>query len=772
MKTERGDQVDLKATLANYMRFWYLYLIGAALAVGAAFAYLRYYAVPLYSVHAKILIKDDKNGADFSSASAFSELDIFKSSKVLDNEIEVLKSKSLMQRVVRELELNTGYFVEGRFRDMELYGHDLPVKVLLSNLDSTAYGRTLDIIIRDNNSFILNDKSGKLTGHRFGQQIKRPYGTFTVFANPALSLTSPGAPAKVRVVLRSVQEAAKQFNQALNIQPISKNTSVLQVSTTDPIPQRAQDIINKLIEVYNKEAIEDKNLIASSTLEFIDERLKYLTAELSSVEKDVETFKRQNELTDVNSQASNYLQQASDYNRQLSDWAIQIDVLESIEAYLQQGSNQYKMVPSSLGIQDPTLQGLLAKFNELQLERERMLRTVQPGNPLVLNLNEQLDNLRVNVLENLRNIKKGLVITSKNLKANSGQFKSRIRHIPSVERELLEINRQQSIKQELYLYLLQKREETALSLAASVSNSRIIDPAMGSNIPVSPKKSTLYLMAFLLGISLPLGAVYLMELLNDKVQTKQDVENITSTPILGELMHNKYREPLIVTEGNNNPLVEMFRLIRANLQFVAVGRENKVIMVTSSLSGEGKSFFSINLGASLVLMGKKVLLLELDLRKPDLSEKLGLPEELGVTDYLVSDEVEIHDIIRVTDKMPDLYVISCGALPPNPAELMMSTKLQRLLAELKKSFDHIIIDTPPIGQVADAYTLSSEIDSTIYIVRYNHTPKKQLELIQNIYTARTLRHPMLVLNDAKKRNANSYGYGYGYPAKKQKSVLS
>ncbi|MGY2134559.1 GumC family protein [Hymenobacter sp. HD11105] len=760
LAAEQPEAKDIKRLLFQYTRYWYWFLLGAVLSLATAFLYLRYYAVPQYRVYSTLLVKDDKSGQGLSSADALSDLGTLKSSRNINNEMEVLRSLSLMERVVRELGLFTSYTVEGRVVDREIYGQALPIRLLINTLDSTAAGKSFAIHLKSGNSFTLDDNSGSPTTHSFGQQIQKPYGTFTIVA------TSPNSPSfsKINVRFQDIQQVASHYNQAISIQPITKEASVLLLNLVDPIPEKAQNIINKLMEVYNKEAIEDKNIMATNTLKFLDERLGYITTELSGVEKDVEKYKSLNGLTDISTQATEYSSLASDYNRQLSEWAIQIDVLESIEAYLRKTTGQYSMVPSTLSIQDATLLGLIGKFNELQMERERMLRTTQPNNPLVQNLNEQLANLRLNILENLRNIKRGLQITSNNLKASSGQFQSRIRKVPAMERALLEINRQQAIKQSIYVYLLQKREETALSLAATESVARVIDPAVGGDYPISPNGKIIYLMALLLGLGVPMATIYVLGLLNNRVQSQQDVTSMVTAPILGEIAHNSNNknETVVVTLGNRSPIAEMFRLVRANLNFAALGKQPVVLLVTSSMSGEGKTFLSINLGASLAIAGKRVVLLDLDLRKPRVAAGIGLAEGQGITDYLVSNTVALNDIIRPSDKIPFLSVITSGPVPPNPAELMMSPKFAHLIQELKESFDYIIMDTPPVGQVADAFTLNSFVDFTLYAVRYNYTYKAQLAILKNVSKNRMLNHPLIIMNDAKEVNGGNYGYGYGY----------
>lgn len=769
LNSEQPDK-DLKRILLQYIRYWYLFLIGAVIGLGTAFLYLRYYSISQYIVSSTMLIKDDKNGQGLSSADAFNDLNTFKSTKNIDNEIEVLKSESIMERVVKELDLFTSYYIEGRVIDKEIYGTGVPIRILKNKLDSTAAGQVFVIYLSGNNLFILKDYANS-TSHKFGQIIRKPYGSFTVVATSSMS-TATG---KIIVRFQNIHQLAERYNKAIIVQPASKSSSVLSLSLVDPMPERAKNIINKLIEVYNSEAIEDKNLMAVSTLKFLDERIKFLTTELSGVERGVEKYKSLNGLTDVSTQASGYAAQATSYDQQLSEWAIQIDVLESIEAYLKKTNGQYSMVPSTLGIKDETLVGLIGKFNELQLERERMLRTTQPTSLLIQNINEQLSNLQANILENLQNIKRGLVITSNNLKRTSGQFQSKIRKVPAMERELLEIGRQQSIKQNIYVYLLQKREETALSLAATASNARVLDPARGGESPISPNRQTIYLIAILMGMGIPFAVIYLISLFSNKIKTQQDVTNSLSVPILGEIAHNKQRDILVVTKGNRSPIAEMFQLVRTNLHFATADKSNIVLLVTSSMSGEGKTFFSINIAASLAATGKRVVLVDLDLRESKVAIELGLPEGYGVTDYILSDKIQMSDIIRYSEKIPNLSIISAGPVPSNPIELMMDSKFVHLMHELRESFDYIILDTPPVGLVADAFTLSSFIDVTIYIVRYNHTNKGQLKIIGNIYKGRTLKLPMLVLNDAKEANGGNYGYGYGYgyeaKGKKKKTIL-
>jgi tyrosine-protein kinase Etk/Wzc len=758
LNSEQPDSKDFKRIIRQYTRYWYLFVLGAALGLGIAYLYLRFYAVPQYVVSSTMLIKDDKGGQGLSNADALSDLTTFKSTRSVDNEIEVLKSASIMERVAKELDLFTSYYVEGKVIDKEIYGQAVPIKVLRNTVDSTAAGKSFIVFLKADNSFQLQDYTGTIDTYKFGQQIKKPYGSFTIVASSTKNAVSD----KIIVRFNDIHQVAAHYSQAIGIQPVGKSSNVLTLSLIDPIPDKAKNIINKLMYVYNSESIEDKNLMAVSTLKFLDERLRLITAELSGVEKGVEKFKSQNALTDISSQASGYETQASNYTQQLSEWATQIDLLESLEGYLRKNAGQYSIVPSSLGLKDETLLGLIGKFNELQAARERMLRTNQPTSLLIKNINEQIDTLQDNILENLQNIKRGLQITSNNLKKSSGQFQSKIRKVPEQERELQEIKRQLTIKQNIYVYLLQKREETALALAATASVARVLDLAKGGDYPISPNKQIIYLMSILIGLGVPFAGIFLSSALNSKIQSQQDVTSAVPVPILGEIAHNSKKSTVVVTKGNRSPIAEMFQLVRTNLHFLATNKNSVVVLTTSSMSGEGKTFFSINLGASLAATGKRVILLDLDLREPKVAIELELPDGPGVTEYLLSNEVTLDSVIQPAEKVPGLFVVSSGIVVQNPVELMMGSKFEHFIHELKERFDYIIMDTAPVGLVADAFTLSHFVDISIYVVRYNYTQKGQLDIIKNIYKNKTMNRPVIVLNDAKESNGGNYGYGYGY----------
>jgi tyrosine-protein kinase Etk/Wzc len=750
---DSSESLDIKGLVMKYLRYWYLFVIGVALALTAAHLYLRY-TVPLYRISATLLVKDE-SGSDISSSAVFSEMALFKSNKGITNEMLILQSKQLMERVMHELSLQTTYYSAGRIRTDELYGKKLPIRVITSRLDSAAYGKSFTIEVQDNNTFHLEEDEDNISVHKFGEEIKKDYAAFTVIGS-----SSRGR--RISVRFNNIKGMAVGYSGKLAVANTNKDASVMEISITDPVPEKGTDIINKLIELYNKEAIREKNMVASNTIQFIDDRLIYLTQELTSVEKEVEEYKQRNRLTDVTTNAGLYLSGASDYRKQVAENAIRLDILNYVDKYLRQEENKDELVPTSLDIADPTLSGLILNFNELQTQHRRLLRSATPNNPIVKNNQEQLENLRLNILENIQGVRNGLEIVRRNLQASAAQFESQVQQVPAIERELLDINRQRGIKEGLYLYLLQKREEAALSLAATVANSRIIDPATASGAPVHPKSGNIYLYALLAGLALPFAGIFLKEMLNDTVQEVKEVEKVTPTPILGEIGHNDTGQMLVISQQSRSSSAELFRLLRANLQFAAGGKENKVILVTSSMSGEGKTFFSLNLAASLVMTGKRVVVLGFDLRKPKLTQGVNLPNNIGITSYLISESVQIEDMIQFAPEMPELAIIGSGPIPPNPSELMLLPKIGTLIEGLKSAFDYIILDSSPIGQVADTLALAPYIDSSLYIVRYNYTHKKQLQIIDDLYKSRKLKHPMIVLNDAKKSNSYGYSYGYGY----------
>jgi len=758
MANQNSNNKDLKKTLSGYLKYWYLFLAFIALFVVLAYLYIRYETIPEYRISTVILVQDKDKGSATSDLEAFSDLGLIKSTSNVENEIGILKSSNIMEKALANLSMGVTYFAQGSIDDVDLYSENLPI--LIEILDSTTIRYNIPVVLTLKNDEEVGIKrledESEFKFYKFNDTINKPYGSFRIVKK--MQQQTEFIEDNILFQFTDIEALAEGLAEKLDVEYVNERGGLLELSLLDPIPQRGKAILNELIKVYEQEGINYRNQLALKTISMIDERLQLLTGELTDVEKNVEQFKQKNDLTNVSSDAEILIQQASEYNSQLAEFETQIDVLNSIESYLRGSNGDNTMVPSSLNIQDPTLVGLISRFNDLQLQKRRMLETTPAGNPLVVDIQRQLTTLKSNILENLSNIKRGLDITKNNLQANSYRFQSRISKVPTVERGLTEINRQQSTKQGLYLFLLQKREEEALSIAAPVSNTRIVDEPRAGAFPVSPNKTSIYLGSVLLGLFLPFSFIYVKDLLDDKVQTTNDIEELTDTPILGQIALNETNETIVAKEKSSTPIAELFRLIRFNLKFITSGNENKVILVTSGDKGEGKTFFSTNLGVSLASSGSKVVVLGFDLRAPKLMSYIGLSDDYGITDYLVNDNIAVQDLFLSHPDLENITFIGSGRIPPNAGELMLHDKIGVLIGELRTLFDYVIIDTAPVGKVADIFALGPFADATLYVVRCNRSKKDSLKEIDKIYRGDKLKSPMIVLNGVKIRD--TYGY-YG-----------
>lgn len=752
------ESTNYKVLFLKYIKYWYWYLLGILLSLSLAFIYLQS-ATKEYPISTTILIPT--KSTDFTQNAVVSDLENYQSTKLVENEAEVLSSASLMSLALQQLNFNVSYYTKDNyFRDREIFGAELPIEVTLHEYDSMAFyiqdlNTSFLVHILDENTYELEDNDQRRTRHRLSEVVTKPFGEFSVHQSNSFSY-----PQTIRIDFQNPMALSGRYNSKLEVRIVNKQASVLRLNLTDPVPQKGILVLNKLVEIYNQEAVRDKNKTAENTISFIDEQLEELTSELRKIEQEIEGYKTQNRITQLSTDAQQYAIKSTESEGKLSEITVQLDVLESIENYLLVQESDYKAVPSSLTIQDPTLSNLIGQYNTLQMDRQRMLRTTQPNNPLVINLSEQLQSVKTSILENIKNIKSGIEITRNSLLARTTEFDSRSERIPEIERQLMEISRQQSIKQDHYTYLVQKREEAALSLAATnVSTSRTIDPAMAGNSPVKPNKIIVLGIALFFGFTLPFGLVFLNYQLRQKLLVKNDVSSRTSIPILGEISHHNGKQKFIITNHDRSPVAEQFRLIRTNLLFALNSIDNKVILVTSTLSGEGKTFFSLNLGLSLGLVDKKVVICEFDLRKPALLNYLNTKSNRGISDFLIDDTISVSDIkIRHPQLPENITLLGCGTIPDNPSELMLTDKLASLMDQLKEEFDIIIIDSAPVGQVADAFSLSKYADITSYVMRYNYTPSDALDFLIENNKGKKLKNPAIVLNDAKLEM--SYGYGY------------
>ena len=556
---------------------------------------------------------------------------------------------------------------------------------------------------------------------------------------------------------------ARDYCKSLSIAPTSKTTSVAVISLKNSSLQRGQDFINQLLEMYNRNTNNDKNEIAQKTAEFIDERIAIISKELGSTEANLESFKRDAGITDLTSEAQIALAGNAEYEKKSVENRTQISLVNDLRKYLR--GNEYEVLPSNVGLQDAALIGAIERYNEMLVERKRLLRTSTENNPTIVNLDTSIRAMKANVQATLEGTLQGLMITKESLDREANRYSRRISNAPGQERAYVSIARQQEIKAGLYLMLLQKREENAIALAATANNAKIIDEAIADDIPVSPKGKIVYLIALVLGIGIPVGIIYLIDLTKFKIEGRADVEKLTSVPVVGDIPltdeKNDKNGSIAVFENKNNLMSETFRNIRTNLQFM-LDNDKKVILVTSTVSGEGKSFISANLAISLSLLGKKIVIVGLDIRKPGLNKVFQLSnKEKGITQYLANPETDLMELVQPSDINKNLYILPGGTVPPNPTELLARNGLDRAIETLKKNFDYVILDTAPIGMVTDTLLIGRVADLSVYVCRADYTHKAEYTLINELANENKLPNLCTVINgvDLKRRK---YGYYYGY----------
>ncbi|MEZ0608472.1 GumC family protein [Fibrella sp. WM1] len=760
-----GETKNLRAVLMRYARNWPWFIVSIVVAMAGAYVYLLYQP-PVYKVQASLLIKDEKKGIDQDNM--LKELEIFTPKKVVENEIEILKSYTLMDKIVNRLQLATRYYQQTSFGDRETFIP--PVKLIVEQPTSELYRDKLTLSFPKADQVDINGKVYPLN-----QSMQTPYGRLRVFSRkPVGPATNP-----VRVLVQQQSDAVTGFLRNLKAEPTSKASSVIMLTMEDAVPQRGEVILNQLIDEYNQAAISDKNKMAANTLKFIEDRLGLITGELKNVEGDVERYKSSQGITDLSTQAQGFLMTAQQNDTQLNQVKLQLGALGDIERYMRSQSTSQGVAPATLGLADPIMLGMVNRLSELEMKREQAIKTTSEQNPIVQTLDSQIKETRTSINENLETMKRELTTSRQQLQANNNKIESMIRTIPSKERSLLNISREQGIKNGLYTYLLQKREETALSFASTISDSRTIDIARSLKDPVKPVRRFYFLLFGLVGFLLPIGVMASRDALNNRVLRRTDVEDTTQTPILGELMKSKKGEAIVIRGRSQSVIAEQIRTLRTNLQFLKSDPDkSQVLLFTSSISGEGKSFISLNLGASLALIGRPTVVLEMDLRKPKLHKNLGMFSGVGISNYLIGDAT-LDEVLQPIPGQDNYFIITSGPIPPNPSELLSTPKLTQLINELKERFNYVIVDSPPIGLVTDAQLIAPLADATMYVVRHDVTPKNYLKQLDVFYRENRFNKLNVILNAIGEGESyyNSYSYGYGHyytddkkPTKTRKDV--
>ena len=767
-------EIDIKELLFKYLIHWPWFVGTVVACLIAAYVYL-YVATHVYNISATVLIKDDKKGGSSNNVGGLDELGLnglITSSQSIDNEIEVLRSKTLVKEVVSYLNLYVTYQDEDLIPSKELYKTS-PVQVNMTPQEAEKLKKDIvvEMVVQPQGSLDVNvkmdDREIQKHFEKLPAILPTDRGTISFFqatdSIPVEGASSVQGARHITATISCPMNVARGYCGNLVIVPTSQTTSVVTVSLKNSSLRRGQDFINQLLEMYNRNTNNDKNEIAQKTAEFIDERIGIISKELGSTEADLETFKRDAGITDLSSDAQIALSGNAEYEKKQVENRTQISLVEDLKRYL--SHSEYEVLPSNVGLKDAALATQIDRYNEMLIERKRLLRTSTESNPAIVNLDTSIRATKANVQATIEGTLQGLFITKADLDREAKRYMRRISDAPGQERRYVSIARQQEIKAGLYLMLLQKREENAIMLAATANNAKIIDEAIADDIPVFPKRGIIYLVALVLGFVIPVAVIFLIDLTKFRVEGHADVEKLTSVPIVGDIPltneKNAKDGSIAVFENQNNLMSETFRNIRTNIQFM-LQNDRKVILVTSTVSGEGKSFTSANLAISLSLLGKKVVIVGLDIRKPGLNKVFSLSsKEKGITQYLSNPEMDLMSLVQPSDVNKNLFILPGGTVPPNPTELLARDGLDKAIDMLKNNFDYVILDTAPVGMVTDTLLIGRVADLSVYVCRADYTHKAEYTLINELSHEQKLPNLCTIINgvDLKKRK---YGYYYGY----------
>ena len=789
---EEESSFDIKTIFTLIILNWKWFLLSMFICICGALIYLRY-SQAVYQLSAKMLIKEEQNNRRPSTQmlANMQDLGFMTNSAGIDNEVEILKSRILALQAVKNLKLYTEYRNNGRIRKSLVYKYQ-PITVDLDEehllmLDKTRFSTISMKITKDGDTYKVEGTSEHYpfegTFTTMPASLRTPYGTLTFTKNLLADINAAESADDeeasevnqqttdlkwtLLVSIKSPMVVAARYANSLSVAPTSKLTSIALLTLNDTHAERGFDYLKELAVVYNEQANADKNEIAYKTEEFINSRLEKINAELGSTESELEEYKRNNNLTQLRLDATQTMAQANQFSAQLADATTQIQLLDFLREHVEKAENRYQIIPSNVGLIDPVSSSLIQQFNQVVQERNRMLASASETSPQVVQLTNNLDNLQVSIRTALAQARRSADIKRQGIQQQYQVYQQRVESTPEQERVLTQIGRQQEVKSGLYLMLLQKREENSISLAATADKGKLIDePAFNGKI--SPKGAIIMLAALFLGFALPLLAVYLLQLLRYKIEGREDVQKLTKLPIVADVAVAseavKSAAGIVVHENQNNLTDEIFRSMRSNIQFMLQGNE-KVILFTSTTSGEGKTFNAANLAVSFALLGKKVILMGLDIRKPALGRLFDIKDrQSGITNLLTKDSVNMEELkkqISPSGVNPNLDLIMAGPTPPNPTELLARKNLGEIFDMLRQQYDYVILDTAPVGLVSDTLQIAKYADVTAYVCRADYTPKSSFGLVNEMAREKKLPNVCIILNGVD-MSKKKYGYYYGY----------
>ena len=778
---EEKSSFNLKTLYTILILNWKWFVLSAVICLGVAYIYLRY-TTPIYQTQAKLLIKDNSgaNGSGRgSSIMNASNLGIISNSNGIDNEMEILSSRTLAQEVVCDLKLYANYSHAGRIKDVMLYkDQEINVDMDLAHLKKLNAPLQLSITREGNTYHVTGSYNVPIDDSSYSPETKTIDRTFSHLPTTigtrvgVLTLTQNGnrvlhEGTELKVSLIAPNWAAGKYAGSLAVSQTNKTTTIAQLVLNDEFPQRGIDYLKQLAVAYNRQANEDKNEIAVRTEQFINNRLEKINAELGNTEGQLESYKKRNNMVELKINATQAVQNADEFGKKLQEANTQIALLDELNKYMNEPSNKHQPIPSNVGLTDASATTLINEYNKIALQRNQLLHTASENSPTVTPLTAQLDDLTSSIRRAMKQARASMEIQRNSIASQAGKYQGQIGSSPEQERMLNQIGRQQEVKSGLYLMLLQKREENSISLAATADKGKLIDEPIFSG-KISPKNAMIFLIALVIGLAIPAGILFLIQFFRYKIEGHEDVEKLTSLPILADIAvaseSAKSKADIVVHENRNNLMEELFRGLRTNLQFILKENE-KVILFTSTTSGEGKTFTASNVAISFALLGKKVLLVGLDIRKPRLAELFELDDHHhGITNLLVKDHntwEEINSQILASGVNANLDLLMAGPVPPNPSELIARHSLDGIFEHLKEHYDYILVDSAPVGLVSDTLQIGRIANATIYMCRADYTPKSSFDLINSLSHEKKLPNISIVLNgvDLSKKK---YGYYYGY----------
>lgn len=763
------EEIDISKILFIALKHWYLFAIALAITMGIAWFY-NWYTHPVYRMSGTVLVKDDKGSM---GENLLAEIGALQTKRNIENEIEILRSRSLIGKALKELNVDVTYIHKTGIRERELY-NGTPVLLEYALLAPLPWGLTMEMEVLDSTSFSLTypvyqggDQIDQTVTGVFNESFETPYGEFRVKRNRQnFNWFMETGDRDLIVKLNSTDGLISLYQAKLNVQTARHGSSILTLTIEENVKQKGVDILNKMLEVYIENSIELKNKLTSNSLRFIDAQLEVVSEGVSDIEGEMEAFRTQEGVSDLSAEASFFLEQVGQYDQQISSLDIQISFIEYLEKYISEGKDFENSSPSSLGINDPLLIELIARLSELEAEKDALLKYTKSDNPLVTAIDTKISTTKASLLENVSSIKGGLEASKAQAKKQLAAVESKAKLLPAKETELIGFQRKHAIQDNLLNLLLEKKSENEILLASTVSDNLVIDQARSTVLPVKPVKNMSYGIGFALAMIIPAGFLLLRGLLDSRIKDRNDLQRITDIPLIGMVNHNDQKTELVVASKPKAPIAESFRAVRTNLQYF--GKTTKldpeakqnVILLTSSIGSEGKSFCSMNLSTVFAMSGKRTILVGLDLRKPKLAEHFqGVDRKIGVSGYLAGFN-EFDQCIQKTG-IDNFDIMVSGEIPPNPSEMIMSEKMDELVDRLSGIYDYVIIDTPPIGLVTDAMILSKYAMASIYVVRQNFTVKGQLDYVNDLYEQGKLKN-LSVLFNAVKFDSTSYGYSYGY----------